>query len=72
MLNYFKTHRLTTALLGIPLAELIHHLPSADQLTTWLKLLIQILLLITAIHQLRNTVLNRGHKNEDPPPEEED
>lgn len=60
MLHFLRTHRLATALLGIPLAELIHHLPSADQLTTWLKLLVQLLLLITALYQLRNTAMRRS------------
>ncbi len=67
MLNFFRTHRFTTALLGIPLAEFIHHLPSADLLTTWLKLLIQFLLLVTAIYQLRNTVLEWGRHSRKPP-----
>jgi len=51
--------KLTTTLMGIPLTELIARIPSLDELTTWLKFLIQCILLVIALLQLQALLIKR-------------
>ena len=55
----FKLLRLFGSLSGIPLAEFLAKLPSVDEFTTWIKLLLQLILLITALLQAQGLWLER-------------
>lgn len=63
-----QLQRLTTTLVGIPVTELIARIPSIDDLTTWLKFLIQCILLIIALLQLQGLISSRKQKPKSPPP----
>ncbi|MEM7657847.1 MAG: hypothetical protein AAF399_17105 [Bacteroidota bacterium] len=58
-----KHFRLLASLSGIPLAELMAMLPSVDTFTTWVKLLVQFLLLITALLQAHSIWLEKRRKS---------
>ncbi|MEO0900429.1 MAG: hypothetical protein AAFY71_28730 [Bacteroidota bacterium] len=56
--------RLFFSIAGIPLTEALAHLPNVDEITIWLKLLIQIILLLIAILQLAKLFTERKKARE--------